>query len=421
MSNSSSSESDGHSQGIDYDDNITYNGKRYVITCNNPNNNVRTMIPGQFGEEINKCLTTGTATNRLTYAVWSTERGITGTLHYQCYIECEKKVKASAMKNKLAPLKVWVKPAAAKSTAQHNIDYISHTGKWSNKAGGLINGPFFIGVTPTGQGTRTDINDLAVALKSGKTMVSIAEEHTNTLLKCFGNASKMKILFDSSKVRTWMTELFIYTGKAGSGKSHAAYEEAKQFLLDAGSDELPYMLMIPNKGESLWWEGYEGQQVVIIDDFYGTIDINYFKRMVDKYPMKVNIKNMSAQFLARRVYVTSNQGWKSWWGSELLANSENVNAIQRRITKEKVFDTVYNSSKDVVEVLDAPVRSGAIIANNINDMFAPVSDRDWVTDVFNAGAQNDMRLNRQLSTVNESPVFNFTADEHKEWNDFLDL
>jgi len=57
--------------------------------------------------------------------------------------------------------------------------------------------------------------------------------------------------------------------------------------------------------------------------------------------MIVNIKNGSAQLLARRVYITSNIGWENWWGSELLANKNDKGAIERRITENRKFDVIY--------------------------------------------------------------------------------
>jgi len=57
--------------------------------------------------------------------------------------------------------------------------------------------------------------------------------------------------------------------------------------------------------------------------------------------MKVENKNGSCEFLARRVYITSNAGWRTWWASELLANVNNEDAITRRITVEKHFHDVY--------------------------------------------------------------------------------
>lgn len=356
-------------------DNNNYNGMKYVFTINNPNDHARSLVHASIGKEISKSLGDGF---HLTYAIWSLERGSQGTQHIQGYFEINKKKKWNALKNHLKPFHAWCAPA--RGSAQSNIDYISHTGEHEDKAGALCAGPWYLGDEPSkGQGNRTDIKALADALKEGKSMVSLATDHTDTMLKYFSNAQKLHTLLNK-KTRQWMTELYIYTGVAGSGKSHAAYEEAKQYLKDNNLEEEPYMLMIPsNPSAPLWWQDYDGQSVVIIDDFYGTIGLNYFKQLVDKYPMKVNMKNGHAEFLAKRIYVTSNQGWRTWWSTELLQNKENEHAIVRRITVDKHFADRYNpASKNVVGddddvVLATPIRSNANVGLNFvpnhNDVF----------------------------------------------------
>lgn len=349
-----------HSHGTPCDSgNDIYHGQRYVFTINNPLDHARTMVYSQIGKNISTAISHNNEDNYVAYAIWSLERGSNGTPHIQGYLECHKKIRWQALKNKIRSLNMWTAPAMGK--ADVNIDYVSHTGKHANKPGSLIEGPWYLGGAPVvkDKGTRTDIINLAEDLKQGKSLRQLATDHTSTMLKYFGNAQKIQTLL-SKKKRSWMTELIIYTGVAGSGKSHSAYTEAQQFLADNNIDEEPYMLMIPsNKNAPLWWQDYDGQSVVIIDDFYGTIDLNYFKLLIDKYPMKVNIKNGHAEFLAKRVYVTSNQGWRSWWGTDLLSNRENEAAIMRRITREKHFDTPYGQEQR--DDTSAPVRSNAMI------------------------------------------------------------
>lgn len=72
-----------------------------------------------------------------------------------------------------------------------------------------------------------------------------------------------------------------------------------------------------------------------------TIFNNCFLCCEYRTPLEVELKNGSTQFLARRVYITSNAGWRTWWASDLLANKNNEGAIERRITVEKHFHDVY--------------------------------------------------------------------------------
>lgn len=307
-----------------------YNGSFYVFTINNFNNNDKDLS-GLGAVLQSRC--------GIKAATWSYEVGESNTPHVQGYLQLEKKCKWSALKNKLRPIGAWCAPA--KGSAQNNIDYISHTGPHEDKPG-LIKGPFTFGeLKMNGPGSRTDIDGLCESIKKGDSLKKLAQDHTSTMLKYFNNAQKLSQLLNK-KSRTWMTELFIYTGVAGSGKSHAAYAEALQYIKDNNLDEAPYYLMVPaNKNSPLWWQDYVGESVIIIDDFYGSIDIDFFKRLIDKYPCTVNCKNGHAEFLGKRVYITSNTGWRNWWGAELLANKENESAIERRITENKIFTEKY--------------------------------------------------------------------------------
>lgn len=330
-SNSLSSSSGGPRVVMPHDSsNVGYNGSFYVFTINNFSSDTQ-RLSGLGDVLSSRCGARA--------AIWSYEVGDSGTPHVQGYLQLAKKCKWSAMKNKLRPIGAWVAPARGKPDA--NVDYISHTGKHADKEG-LLQGPFFFGeLNMQVAGNRSDIDGLVADLKKGHSVKKLAEDHTGTMLKYFNNAQKISQLLNK-KTRSWMTELYIYTGIAGSGKSHAAYTEAKDYLKFHGLDEEPYYLMVPsNKSSPLWWQDYVGQSVVIIDDFYGSIDIDFFKRLIDKYPCTVNCKNGHAEFLAKRVYITSNTGWRNWWANELLANKNNEDAIERRIFVNKVFTEKY--------------------------------------------------------------------------------
>jgi len=189
------------------------------------------------------------------------------------------------------------------------------------------------------------------------------------------------------------------------------------------TDEIPYDLMVPSKkGDAVWWEGYTGQRVVIIDDFYGNLDIDTFKRIIDRYPLKVNVKNGSAQFLAERVYITSNTGWRNWWPTDLLSNKNNEPAILRRITVEKNFINVYQpANPPVIIINDQPIRSeGDIVADILayntgrrgddpDDLVCHErifdDDDDLLRDATNA-------MQRQNANVD----WGFSTDINNDWN-----
>jgi len=59
--------------------------------------------------------------------------------------------------------------------------------------------------------------------------------------------------------RSKQTELIYHIGPPGYGKTH--------FVLDAYPDA--FWVSAPNRGQSLWWDGYQQQSTVVMDEFRG--------------------------------------------------------------------------------------------------------------------------------------------------------
>lgn len=78
--------------------------------------------------------------------------------------------------------------------------------------------------------------------------------------------------------RRWKTEVIVYWGEPGSGKTRKAIEEGG----------------IPIQYRNGFWLGYNNQPVIIIDDFDSdSLPIDEFLKITDRYPYNINIKNGS--------------------------------------------------------------------------------------------------------------------------------
>jgi len=75
-----------------------------------------------------------------------------------------------------------------------------------------------------------------------------------------------------------------------------------------------------------WWDGYEGQHTVIIDEFYSWLRYDFFLRLTDRYPLQVETKGGSVQFVSRRIVFTSNTQPTEWY-----PNIQDRAAFNRRI------------------------------------------------------------------------------------------
>lgn len=108
---------------------------------------------------------------------------------------------------------------------------------------------------------------------------------------------------------------FVFWGLTGTGKTRDAWALAGQ---DAYAKD-------PN---SKFWEGYRGQQHVIIDEFRGSINISHILRWLDRYPVHVEVKGSSRPLMATTFWITSNIHPRDWYPD---LDNETKAALERRL------------------------------------------------------------------------------------------
>lgn len=123
------------------------------------------------------------------------------------------------------------------------------------------------------------------------------------------------IAADHQLPRSMERTIKVYWGKTGSGKSFRAWDEAG----DSAYVKCP---------RSKFWEGYQGQENVVIDEFRGGIDVAHLLRWFDRYPVIVEVKGASRPLNASRIWVTSNLNPESWY-PEL--DQSTLDALLRRL------------------------------------------------------------------------------------------
>jgi hypothetical protein len=113
---------------------------------------------------------------------------------------------------------------------------------------------------------------------------------------------------------------YVYWGSTGSGKSHKAWELAGPSAYSKDP-------------RSKFWCGYQGQEVVVIDEFRGGIDVAHVLRWLDKYPVYVETKGSSTPLKAKTIYFTSNLNPIFWYPD---LDERTVEALFRRIIVEEM-------------------------------------------------------------------------------------
>lgn len=262
--------------------------KYWCFTLNNPTDPINTQI------------------DDLQFITYQTEMGENGTLHFQGYIEFTKKLTLNGVKKRLGD-KFHLE--IRRGTQEQAIAY-------ANKEETRIPGVSIITrgtPTPDNQGKRNDLETIKTLIKSGKTELEIAEEHFGVWCK-FNKSFKIFRSLITPK-RNWKTHVTLMVGPPGCGKS--------KHCLEASPKENQYW-----KQRSQWWDEYEGQETVIIDDYYGWLPWDVLLRICDRYPLLVETKGGQSQFTAKALFITSNQPPEYWY-----KNVPNFQALIRRIDK----------------------------------------------------------------------------------------
>lgn len=125
----------------------------------------------------------------------------------------------------------------------------------------------------------------------------------------------LRIGADNSQPVATLRECIVFWGPTGSGKSRRAWDESGYGAY-------------PKDPRTKWWDGYRGQEYVIIDEFRGTIDIGHMLRWLDRYPVLVERKGSSMPLSAKKFWITSNLHPDFWYPD---LDSTTLAALKRRM------------------------------------------------------------------------------------------
>lgn len=121
-------------------------------------------------------------------------------------------------------------------------------------------------------------------------------------------------------------------GPAGSGKSYAARM--------IGGDSL-YL-----KPQSKWWDGYEGQDYVLLDDLDTMTLSHYLKIWDDKYACTGEIKGATVPLPFKRFIVTSNYSIRQLMDKDRVEDEGLFEALYRRFVQHRI--TSHEESDEVI-------------------------------------------------------------------------
>lgn len=222
------------------------------------------------------------------------EVGESGTRHLQCYAEFSGPLGLSTVR-KLFP----------RCHAEKRRGKPSEAAAYCRKEESAVAGSFFeFGELPqetnSRQGAREDLVAVRNAAADGRGVRFIIE----TWPVVFARYPKYvdRCLMEYSGRRDWKSEVRVYVGPTGCGKTSGAVEEFPDIWF---------------KPDGPWFDGYSGQPHVIFDDFHGGRDCGisfaFLLRLLDRYRMVVPVKRAFANWVPLVIIITSNYAPEQWF------------------------------------------------------------------------------------------------------------
>lgn len=262
---------------------VVNKSKHWCFTLNNPTDADRSRL-----ESLSE-------SSSVTYLVYGRETGESGTPHLQGYISFVNRKTFGGAKNALG---TRVHLERARGTPTENAEYCKKDGDF-----------FEHGEVPVSQGARTDLTGACAGLKEGKRIRVVAQEFPEVFVKYPRGLTQLSHFCQPDFVGP--RKVFLFTGASGAGKTRAVVE-AEPDLFRHGGDR--------------WFDGYEGQEAALLDDFDGkSLDRQVFLWLTDQYPCSLPVKGGFVKWLPKRVYITSNFPMSSWYPGLLAEAAEAVN------------------------------------------------------------------------------------------------
>lgn len=226
--------------------------------------------------------------------------------HLQCYCQFETRIRLTALKKKYSPTIHW---ETAKGTALQNFEYCSKEDKTAlefgerpqfEDAGEREKKRWQVAREAAVAGRVEDVPD-QIYVQHYKSIKAIAHDH-------------MQINENSAEL-----ENYWLWGVPGSGKSYKARTTW---------GVLPDIYL---KGSNKWWDGYSGQETVVMED----LDPGHayladrIKCWADVYPFTAEVKGGTVVLRPKRIVITSNYKIE-----DIFPNLIDQQAIKRRFRIE---------------------------------------------------------------------------------------
>lgn len=275
--------------------------RNWVFTINNPDTDVCVVGEGPLDSLLRE-------QSNVRYAVYQLERGNdSNVVHAQGYL-----VLSSPRGHR------WVcDTLGGRAHVEPRRGTHAEAKAYCTKADTRQEGPWEIGIEPAPeQGKRTDLETIKRKLDEGKSELTVAEEHFGSWCrynKAFERYRQLK-----APKRTFVPQVVLYIGPPGVGKSMSVRQNSPDAYW--------------KQPGTAWYDLYDGVSDIVLDDFSGQMPMIDLLRLLDAYPLLLQVKGGQVNCGAKRIWITSNIEPKDWYKSEVWRKHP-FEALRRRISQ----------------------------------------------------------------------------------------
>ncbi|HIB69415.1 MAG TPA: hypothetical protein EYO33_31120 [Phycisphaerales bacterium] len=157
-------------------------------------------------------------------------------------------------------------------------------------------------------------------MADGATWDDLAADHAGVVMKYTRGVTKLKSIYSKKNSADWRkVEVEVVVGDTGIGKTRGVLYDEKD------ERRAGIYVLCCSDANSLWWDGYDGEQCLLIDEFTGWIKYSFLLRVLDGHQLRLPVKGGFTYAQWVRVVITSNQTPEEWYKKGVCA------ALRRRL------------------------------------------------------------------------------------------
>lgn len=283
------------------------------------------------------------------YLICGKEVSSTGTKHIQGYIQYQSRVYLSGVK-KLFPKGTHIEKQRAERNEAAR-DYCKKEERYREEG-------TFEGTSSTftsNKGTAATRRAIHKALKKGETLAKVLNS----------NPEEVRFITDISKFckgrKVESSVLYIH-GPTGTGKTFSLLKvlnhiKSSYFTKSSGSK---------------WFDGYQGEEIIILNEFISCIPITTFLQLTDPEPPHLEVKGSHTPNKSLVQIITTNTPPDEQYTDEKVRRPEQWRAYKRRLTH--TLDTTGKSFTEIEDWYTTNIQS-CLVSNRQLDQQLRFRDR----------------------------------------------